>query len=142
MLFLGTALKVHRILQLTLHGCNKGCFIRSHGVGAMLLSNVTKDTFQIIRNQPSKILILSDLRHFQCPQVQVVFIAAIFHQRHLPDGFQHSVHVVDPHIRDQVNVNLGVQHKPLKILVADQLRQQPVVELSRSQYCLCFGRIR
>ena len=29
LLFLGTALKVHRILQLTLHGCNKGCFIPS-----------------------------------------------------------------------------------------------------------------
>ena len=122
MLFLGTALKVHRILQLTLHGCNKGCFIRSHGVRAMLISNVAEDAFQIVRNQTSEILVLSDLRDFQCPQVQIIFLAAVFHQCHLPDCFQHGVHVVDPHIRDPVNVNFGVQHKPLEIFMADQLR--------------------
>ena len=44
MLFLGTALKVHRILQLPLYGCYEGAFIRSHSVGTMLLSNVTEDT--------------------------------------------------------------------------------------------------
>lgn len=44
LLFLGTALKIHRILQLPLYGCNKGCFISRHGVGTMLLSNVTEDT--------------------------------------------------------------------------------------------------
>lgn len=43
-LFLDAPLKIHRILQLPLYGCNKGCFIRSHGVGTMLLSNVTEDT--------------------------------------------------------------------------------------------------
>ena len=74
MRFLGTALKIHRILQLTLHGCNKGCFIRSHGVGTMLLSNVTENIFQIIRNQTSEIFIFSDLCHFQRPQMQIIFI--------------------------------------------------------------------
>lgn len=49
LLFLGTALKIHRILQLPLHGCNKGCFIRSHGARAMLIPNVTENTFQIVR---------------------------------------------------------------------------------------------
>ena len=122
LLFLGTALKIHRILQLPLYGCYEGAFIRSHSVGAMLLSNVTEDTFQIICNQVSEILVLSDLRDFQCPQVQIIFLAAVFHQCHLPDCFQHGVHVVDPHIRDPVNVNLSIQQKPLKILVADQLR--------------------
>ena len=66
--------------------------------------------------------------------MQVIFFAAIFHQCHLPDSFQHGIHIVDPHIRDPVNVNLSVQHEPLEILVADQLRQQPVVELARFQY--------
>mgnify|MGYP002972114554 CR=1 FL=1 len=45
---------------------------------------------------------------------------------------QHGVHIVDAHICDPVNVNLGVQHEALEILVADQLRQQPVVELACS----------
>ena len=115
MLFLGTALKVHRILQLTLHGCNKGCFIRSHGVGAMLLSNVMENTFQVICNQASEILVLPNLRDLQRPQVQIVCIAAVLHQCHLTNGFQHDVHVVDPHIRNPVNVNLRIQHKPLEI---------------------------
>ena len=66
--------------------------------------------------------------------MQVIFLTAVFHQCHLPDGFQHGVHVVDPHIRDPVNVNLSIQHEALEILVADQLRQQPVVELARFQY--------
>ena len=79
MLFLGTALKIHRILQLTLHGCNKGCFIRSHGIGTMFIPNITENTFQVICNQASEILVLSDLRDFQCPQVQIVRIAAVFH---------------------------------------------------------------
>ena len=138
LLFLRAALKVHRILQLPLYGCYEGAFIRSHSVGAMLLSNVTEDTFQIICNQASEILILSDLRDFQRPQVQIIFVAAVFHQRHLPDCFQNGVHVVNPHICDPVNVNFGVQHKPLEILVADQLRQQPVVEFARSQYFDCI----
>ena len=64
--------------------------------------------------------------------MQVIFLAAIFYQRHLPDGFQHGVHIVDAHICDPVNVNLSIQHKALEILVADQLRQQPVVELACS----------
>lgn len=59
------------------------------------------------------------------------FLRRHFHQCHLPDSFQHGIHIVDPHIRDPVNVNLSVQHEPLEILVADQLRQQPVVELAR-----------
>ena len=138
LLFLGTALKIHRILQLPLYGCYEGAFIRSHGVGAMLLSNVTEDTFQIICNQASEILVLSDLRDFQCPQVQIIFLAAVFHQRHLPDGFQHGVHVVNPHIRDPVDVNLSIQHKPLEIFMADQLRQQPVIELARFQHFDCI----
>lgn len=78
LLFLGTALKIHRILQLALYGCCEGDFIRSHGVGTMLLSNVTEDTFQIICNQASEILVLSDLRDFQRPQMQVIFLAAVF----------------------------------------------------------------
>lgn len=61
MLFLGTALKVHRILQLILYGCYERAFVSSHGVGTMLLSNVAENTFQFIRNQASKILVLSDL---------------------------------------------------------------------------------
>ena len=138
LLFLGTALKIHRILQLPLYGCYEGAFIRSHGVGAMLLSNVTEDTFQIICNRASEILVLSDLRDFQCPQVQIIFLAAVFHQRHLPDGFQHGVHVVNPHIRDPVDVNLSIQHKPLEIFMADQLRQQPVIELARFQHFDCI----
>ena len=100
----------------------------------MLLSNITEDTFQIIRNQASEIFIFPNLRHFQRPQVQVIFLAAIFHQCHLPDGFQHGVHIVDAHICDSVNVNLSIQHKALEIFMADQLRQQPVVELARFQY--------
>ena len=104
----------------------------------MFIPNVTEDTFQIICNQASEILILSDLRDFQRPQVQIIFVAAVFHQRHLSDGFQNGVHVVDPHICDPVNVNFGVQHKPLEILVADQLRQQSVIELARSQYFDCI----
>ena len=79
LLFLGTALKIHRILQLPLYGCYEGAFIRSHGVGAMLLSNVTEDTFQIICNQASEIFIFPNLRHFQRPQMQIIFIAAVFH---------------------------------------------------------------
>ena len=79
MLFLGTAFKIHRILQLTLHGCNKGSFIRSHGVRAMLIPNVTEDTFQIICNQASEIFIFPNLRHFQRPQMQIIFLAAVFH---------------------------------------------------------------
>ena len=104
----------------------------------MFIPNITENTFQVICNQASEILVLSDLRDFQCPQVQIIFLAAVFHQCHLPDGFQHGVHVVDPHICDPVNVNFGVQHKPLEILVADQLRQQSVVELARSQYFDCI----
>ena len=88
----------------------------------MLAPNVAEDAFQIVRNQASEILILSDLRDLQCPQVQIILIAALFHQCNLPDGFQHGVHVVDPHIRDPVNVNFGVQHKPLEIFMAYQLR--------------------
>ena len=104
----------------------------------MLLSNVTEDTFQIIRNQTSEIFIFSDLCHFQRPQVQIIFLAAVFHQCHLPNSFQNGVLVVDPHICDPVNVNLGVQHETQKILMADQLRQQPVVEFARSQYFACI----
>ena len=63
--------------------------------------------------------------------MQVIFFASIFHQCHLPDGFQHGVHIVDAHICDPVNVNLRIQYEALEILVADQLRQQPVVELAR-----------
>ena len=37
---------------------------------------------------------------------------------HRPDGFQHGVHVIDPHIRDLVNVNFCVQHEPLEIFKA------------------------
>ena len=66
--------------------------------------------------------------------MQVIFLTAVFHQCYLPDGFQHGIHIVDPHIRDPVNVNLSIQHEALEILVADQLRQQPVVELARFQY--------
>jgi len=99
-------------------------------------SNVTENAFQIVCNQASEILVLSDLRDFQRPQMQIIFLAAVFHQCHLPDGFQNGVHVVDPHIRDPVNVNLSIQHEALEILMADQLRQQAVVELARSQYFL------
>ena len=35
-------------------------------------------------------------------------------------------------------VNLGIQHETLEILVADQLRQQPVVEFARSQHFDCI----
>ena len=79
MLFLGTALKIHRILQLPLYGCCEGAFIRSHGVGAMLIPNITENAFQVICNQASEIRVLSDLRHFQRPQMQIIFIAAVFH---------------------------------------------------------------
>ena len=74
----------------------------------MFTPNVTKDTFQIIRNQASEIFIFPNLRHFQRPQVQVIFFAAVFHQCHLPDSFQHGIHIVDPHICDPVNVNLSI----------------------------------
>ena len=104
----------------------------------MLLSNVTENTFQVIRNQASEIFILSDLRDFQRPQVQVVCIAAVFHQCHLSNRFQHGVHIVDSHIRNSVNINLGVQHETLETLVTDQLRQQPVVEFARFQYIDCI----
>ena len=70
--------------------------------------------------------------------MQIIFLTAVFHQCHLPDGFQHGVHVVDPHIRDPVNVNFCVQHEPLEIFMANQFRQQPVVELTRSQYFDCI----
>ena len=53
--------------------------------------------------------------------MQVIFFTAIFHQCHLPDGFQHGVHIVDPHIRNPVNVNLSVQHEPLEIFMLDIL---------------------
>jgi|GEM_PF-6302662 len=33
----------------------------------------------------------------------------------LPDGCQHGVHVIDPHIRNPVNVNFCVRHEPLEI---------------------------
>lgn len=79
MLFLRAALKIHRILQLTLYGCCEGTFIRSHGVGAMLLSNVTENAFQVICNQASEIFIFPNLRHFQRPQMQIIFLAAVFH---------------------------------------------------------------
>ena len=138
MLFLGTALKIHRILQLTLHGCDKGCFICRHGIRAVFTPYITENIFQIARNQTSEILVLSDLRDFQRPQMQIIFLAAVFHQCHLPDGFQNGVHILDPHICDPVNVNLSIQHKPLEILVADQLRQQSVIELARSQYFDCI----
>ena len=98
----------------------------------MFIPNITENTFQVICNQASEILVLSDLRDFQCPQVQIIFLAAVFHQCHPPDCFQHGVHIVDAHICDPVNVNLSIQHKALEILVADQLRQQPVVELACS----------
>ena len=41
----------------------------------------------------------------------------------------HGVHVVDAHIRDTIHIDFCIQHQPLKIFMADQLRQQPVVEL-------------
>jgi len=41
--------------------------------------------------------------------------SVLFHQRHLPDGCQHGVHVIDPHIRNPVNVNFCVRHEPLEI---------------------------
>ena len=89
----------------------------------MFIPNVEEDAFQIVRNQASEILVLSDLCNLQRPQVQVGFFAAVFHQCHLPDCFQHGVHIIDAHIRDSVNVNLSVQHEALKILMTDQLRQ-------------------
>ena len=104
----------------------------------MLLSNVTEDTFQVICNQASEILVLSDLRDFQCPQVQIIFLVAVLHQCHLPDCFQHGVHIVDSHICNPVNVNLSIQHETLEIFMADQLRQQPVVKFARSQYFDCI----
>ena len=100
--------------------------------GAVFTPNVTKDTFQVICNQASEIFIFPNLRHFQRPQMQIIFLTAVFHQCHLPDSFQHGIHIVAPHIRNLVNVNLSIQHEALEILVADQLRQQPVVELACS----------
>lgn len=41
--FFGASLKVHRILQQVLHIFCKGDFIRSHGVGMMLLTNIAED---------------------------------------------------------------------------------------------------
>ena len=35
----------------------------------MLLSNITEDTFQVIYNQASEILVLFDLRDLQSPQM-------------------------------------------------------------------------
>ena len=100
--------------------------------GAVFTPNVTKDTFQVICNQASEIFIFPNLRHFQRPQMQIIFLTAVFHQCHLAGSFQNRIHIVDAHICDPVNVNFRIQHKPLEILVADQLRQQPVVELARS----------
>ena len=79
LLFLGTALKIHRILQLPLYGCCEGTFIRSHSVGAMLIPNITENAFQVICNQASEIFIFPNLRHFQRPQMQIIFLAAVFH---------------------------------------------------------------
>ena len=88
LLFLRTTLEVHCFLQLTLYGCREGAFIRGPDVGAMLISNVTEDAFQLIRNQASEILILPDSRYFQRPQVQIIFLTAILYQCHLSNRFQ------------------------------------------------------
>ncbi len=139
MLFLGTALKVHRILQLTLYGCDKGCFVRRHGVGTMVVPNIMENTFQVICNQASEILVLSDLRDFQCPQVQVIFLAAVLHQCHLSDCFQHGVHVVDTHICDPVNVNLRIQHETLEIFSDEYGWSRSVPNLSGKRGSLRYG---
>ena len=79
-----------------------------------------------------EIFFLLYLRRFQSMEVQIVSFLAMLHQNHLAGSFQNRIHILDPHICDPVNVNLSIQHKPLEILVADQLRQQPVVELACS----------
>ncbi len=48
--FLGASLKVHRILQQILHIFCKGDFIRSHGVGMMLLTNIAEDMSLSLNN--------------------------------------------------------------------------------------------
>lgn len=63
--FLRTALKIHRILQMSLYGCNEGAFIHGHGIGTVPVPSVAEDTFQIIRNQISEIFVLANLYNFQ-----------------------------------------------------------------------------
>jgi len=85
-----------------------------------------------------EVFFLLYLRRFQSMEVQIVSFLAMLHQDYLAGSFQNRIHILDPHICDPVNVNLGIQHEALEILVADQLRQQPVVKFARSQYFDCI----
>ena len=71
-------------------------------------------------------------RHVLSMEVQIVSFLAMLPQNYLAGGFQHGVHILDAHIRNPVNVNFRIQHETLEIPVANQLRQQPVVELACS----------
>ena len=64
-------------------------------------------------------------------EVQIVSFLAMLHQNYLAGSFQNRIHILDPHICDPVNVNFRIQHETLEIPVANQFRQQPVVELAR-----------
>ena len=118
--------------QLLLHSDSGQVIVRGQSICPVFLPDVPQDAAQIVRNEMPEIFFLLYLRYFQSMEVQIVSFLAMFHQNHLAGGFQHGVHILDTHIRDPVNVNLRIQHETLEIPVANQLRQQPVVELACS----------
>lgn len=121
-LFLGAALKMYGLHQLLLHSGSGQVIVRGQRIRPVFLPDVPQDAAQITRNEMSEILFFLYLRRFQSMEVQIVSYLAMFHQNHLTGGFQHGIHILDSHICDPVNVNFRIQHKPLEIPVADQLR--------------------
>ena len=131
LLFLGAALETHGVGQPLLHSSRGEAIVSRGSIIPVRFPNIPQNRFQIVRDEMPEIFFLLYLRRFQRVQVQVAAVLPAFQQDHLPGSLQDGVHILDPHIRDPVNVNLRVQHEPLKSLVADQLRQQPVIEPAR-----------
>ena len=131
-LFLGAALKMYGLHQLLLHSGSGQVIVCGQSIRPVFLPDVPQEAAQIVRNEMPEIFFLLYLRRFQSMEVQIVSFLAMLHQNHLAGSFQNRIHILDPHICDSVNVNFRIQHKPLEILMADQLRQQPVVELACS----------
>ena len=118
--------------QLLLYSGGRQVIVCGQSIRPVFLSDVPQNATQIVRNKMPEIFFFVYLSCFQSMEAQIVSFLAMFHQNHLAGSFQNRIHILDPHICDPVNVNLGVQHEPLEIFMADQLRQQPVVELACS----------
>ena len=96
----------------------------------MFRLDVLQDGHQLIVQDPAKVLIFIDLPQLQGAHVQIVFICCILLFQHLPGRFQTSIEVLNVCADISVHIDLQIGHEPLKILMHDQLAQQPMIEFS------------